>query len=117
MKGVVTVLAIPAEKVLVRLSSRHTAHGRPRPCAPRSPARASKALLQAASSGARAFKTIARAPLSSQGTASFALGAGTPQAGTPHGGGQASGRRGSRVVVPAAYGQPRLVSRTLSAPS
>jgi len=96
MKGVVTVLAIPAERVLVHLARRH---GRTTVSA--QVARAGvKALLQAAPEHGGAFKTISRAMLSTQGSASFTLGGGT-------------GRR-IRVLVPAAYGEPRLLSRTLA---
>jgi hypothetical protein len=46
---------------------------------------------------------VARALLGAQGTASFRVGAGA--------------HRRARVVVPAAYGEPKLVSRTVSLPS
>ena len=102
MKGVVTVLAIPAEEVLVHLSSRRTAHGAVATVRAQVARSGVKALLQAAPAGSHAFKTASRALLGAQGTVTFKL---------------AAGARGSvRVVVPAAYGQPRLVSRTLSLP-
>jgi plastocyanin len=100
MKGVVTVLAIPPEKILLHVHEHHSA------AAVRvQVARAGvRALLQAAPAGrARGpFKTLARADLSAQGTASFSLGAGHA--------------RRIRVLVPAAYGQPRLLSRSISLP-
>ena len=104
MTGVVTVLAIPPETVLVHLSSRHSAHGTATTLRAQVARAGVKALLQAAPPGARAFRTIARAPLGSQGTVSFALG-------------KRTSKRRLRVLVPAAYGQPQLVSRTVSAPS
>ncbi len=103
MKGVVTVLAIPAEKVLVHVSSRHTAHGAVATVRAQVARAGVRALLQAAAGGGRAFKTVGRALLGSQGTAAFKL------AGGAH--------RKVRVVVPAAYGEPRLVSRTVALPS
>jgi plastocyanin len=100
MKGVVTVLAAPAETVLVHLASRHTAHGRSTTVQVQVARAGVQALLQAAPARGHAFRTIARAPLGSQGTASFALRAG-------------AGPR-LRVLVPAAYGEPRLLSRTVT---
>jgi plastocyanin len=98
MKGVVTVLAIPAERVLLRVTAGR-AGGTVRVQVARS---GIAALLQAAPARGGAFKTIARALLSSQGTASFSVGGRTA--------------RRARVLVGAAYGQPRLVSRTVSLP-
>jgi plastocyanin len=95
MKGVVTVLAIPPEKVLLHVHEHHSA-ATVRVEVARSGV---KALLQAAPAG-RPFKTLARAKLSAQGTASFSIGAGHA--------------RRLRVLVPAAYGQPRLVSRSVA---
>ncbi len=103
MKGVVTVLAIPAEKVLVHVSSRHAAHGALVTVRAQVARSGVKALLQAAPAGGHAFKTVGRALLGSEGTASFTL------AGAAH--------RRARVVVPAAYGEPQLVSRTVALPS
>jgi plastocyanin len=103
MKGVVTVLAIPAEKVLVQVAARHAAHGAVATVRAQVARSGVKALLQAAPHGGHAFKTIARALLSSQGTASFTVGKGTA--------------RRVRVVVPAAYGEPQLASRTVALPS
>jgi len=96
MKGVVTVLAIPAERVLVHVTKRG-AGTTVRAQVPRSGVQAQ---LQVAPAHGGAFKTVARATLGSQGTASFALGG--------------SARRRVRVLVPAAYGQPRLLSRALA---
>ena len=103
MKGVVTVLAIPPEKVLLHVHEHHSA-ATVRVEVARSGVRA---LLQAAPAGRAGgaggrFKTLARAKLSAQGTASFSLGAGHA--------------RRVRVLVPAAYGQPRLLSRAASLP-
>ena len=95
MKGVVTVLAIPAERVLLSASVKRGG-ATVRAQVARSGV---AALLQAAPVRGGAFKTVARAQLGSQGTASFSLGA---------------ARRRIRVVVPAANGQPRLLSRTLA---
>jgi plastocyanin len=96
MKGVVTVLAIPAEQVLLKVSAKRSGD-----TVRAEVARAGvAALLQAAPAHGGSFKTIAHAQLSAQGTASFRLGAG-------------KGRR-ARVLVEAAYGQPRLVSRTVA---
>jgi plastocyanin len=94
MKGVVTVLAIPPEKVLLHVHKRHSGAK-----ISVEVARAGvRALLQAAAGG-HPFKTLARAQLSSQGTANFSL---------------AGGARRIRVLVPAAYGEPRLVSRSVA---
>ncbi len=93
MKGVVTVLAIPAERVLVHVvATRHHHTVRAQVARAGVPA-----LLQTAPAHGGAFKTIARAVLGSQGTVSFSVGG-------------ASARR-ARVVVEAAFGQPRLLSR------
>ncbi len=100
MKGVVTVLAIAPEKVLVSVRPHHTAHGTTASVHAQVARAGVQALLQAAPSGAGPFKTVARALLGSQGTASFTLGAGP--------------RRRVRVLVPAAYGQPRLLSRPVT---
>jgi len=99
MKGVVTVLSIPAERVLLHVSS-----GRHRDTVRAQVARAGvPALLQTAPAHGGTFKTTARAQLGSQGIASFSVAAG------------GKARRG-RVLVAAAYGQPRLVSRTVTLP-
>jgi plastocyanin len=100
MKGVVTVLAIPPEKVLVHLRTRHTAHGTAASVHAQVARAGVKALLQAAPASGGPFKTVARALLGSQGTAAFTLGAGP--------------RRRVRVLVPAVYGQPRLLSRAVA---
>jgi plastocyanin len=103
MKGVVTVLAIPPEKVLLSVSSRRAKHGRASTVRAQVARSGETALLQAAPGGGRGFKTVARAQLGSEGTASFALGAGAA--------------RRVRVVVPAAYGQPQLLSRVVTLPA
>jgi plastocyanin len=99
MKGVVTVLSIPAERILVHVSSvQHRDAVRVQVARAGVPA-----LLQTAPAHGGAFKTIARAELGSQGTVSFSVA----------GGGR--GRR-ARVLVAAAYGQPRLISRAVALP-
>jgi plastocyanin len=104
MKGVVTVLAIPAEKVLLRVSSKRSAHGR-RAVLHVEVARTAMALLiQVSPAGKSRWQTIARPKLGSQGTATVTLAAG-------------SGPRRARVVVPAANGQPRLLSRAVRLPA
>jgi plastocyanin len=95
MKGVVTVLAIPPERIVLHVHA-HGSGAIVRVEVARSGVRA---LLQATPPGGRGFKTLARAPLSPQGTASFSVGGG--------------GARRIRVLVPAADGQPRLVSRSV----
>lgn len=98
MKGVVTVLAIPAERILAHLTTKRSGAKVSAQVARSGVA----ALLQAAPAHGGAFKTIAQAQLSAQGTVSFAVRSGA--------------KRRARVVVPAAYGQPRLTSRTLALP-
>jgi len=99
MKGVVTVLAIPAEKVIVHVLG-HRAQGGAGTVRVQVARSGVRALLQVRS-GSHGFATLARAMLGFEGTASFAVGKG--------------GR--FRIVVPAAYGEPRLVSRTFALPS
>ena len=98
MKGVVTVLAIPAERVLVHVSAKRSGVKVSAQVARSGVA----ALLQAAPAHGGAFSTIGRAQLGSAGTVSFTVRAGS--------------RRRVRVLVPPAYGQPRLVSRALALP-
>ncbi len=69
MKGVVTVLAIPAERVLVHATVKRNGAKVSAQVARSGVA----ALLQAAPAGGGQFKTIARAQLGSEGTASFTL--------------------------------------------
>jgi plastocyanin len=102
MRGVVTVLAIPPERVVLHVRRRHTAHGAAATVRAQVARSGVQALLQVTPAGARSFKTLARARLGAQGTATFALGA--------------AGKRRIRVVVPAAYGQPRLISRAVALP-
>jgi len=98
MKGAVTVLAIPAERVIVHVTAK-----RSRDSVRAQVARSGvAALLQAAPAHGGTFKTIARALLGAQGTVSFSVGGGAA--------------RRARVLVPAAYGQPRLVSRSVALP-
>jgi plastocyanin len=98
MKGVVTVLSIPAERVLVHVSAaRHRDTVRAQAARGGVPA-----LLQTAPAHGGAFKTVARAELGSQGTVSFSVGGGAA--------------RRARVLVAAAYGQPRLLSRAVALP-
>jgi plastocyanin len=101
MKGVVTVLPIPAERVLVRIGARRTAHGRTTVVHVEVARSGVSALLQIRAAGG--WTTVARGRLSSLGAATMTLGGGS--------------RGRARVVVPAAYGQPRLVSSAARLPA
>jgi plastocyanin len=104
MKGAVTVLAMPPEKVLLSIVGRRTAHGRAETFKVQVARAGVKALLQLAPAhGAGGWSTAARAMLSSDGTVTLRAA-------------PASAARRGRVVVPAAYGQPRLVSQTVRLP-
>jgi plastocyanin len=100
MTGVVTVLAIAPETVVVRIRPRHTARGTAAKVRVQVARAGVRAVLQASPGGGGPFKTVARALLGSQGTASFSVAAGP--------------RRRLRVLVPAAYRQPHLMSRAVT---
>jgi plastocyanin len=104
MKGAVTVLAIEPEKVLLSVAGHRTARGRGETVKVEVARAGVKALLQLAPAhGAGGWSTAGGAVLSSDGTATLRVAPAT------------AARRG-RVVVPAAYDQPRLVSRTVRLP-
>jgi plastocyanin len=102
MHGTVTVLAVPAGTVAVRLTTRRTRHGAAVVLHVQAASAGAQVVAQTAAAGG-AWRTAARSRLSAGGLATLTL------TGAAH--------RRIRVVVAAAAGAPRLVSRVLRAPA